>query len=369
MKKVLKLILSVALLLAVAFVFTSCNRGDDEPATTQDEDARIRIALIIHSPETVLDDASFNEGSWNGIANFLTSQGLPLTAGEYRQFFHPHAADDAVRLDTIEQAIEWGADVLILPGFQIINAVNEAQSMFPDVHFIVVDGEPSPINSNVLGLHFQENEAGFLAGYAAVRDGYTELGFMGGLSIPPVIRFGHGFILGAEHAANQMGLEPGSITINYHYLMTFAPGPEVVTAAGAWFVAGTEVIFAAAGGAGGSVMAAAEANNGLVIGVDGDQSGFSDTVITSAMKTMESSIAGFLTEILNGTFQGGRSVVLDASADGVGLPMATSRFNTFDQAMYDSLFADIAAGRINVSNSEDMSEILAQLTIVNVIEH
>ena len=368
MKKVLKLILSVALLLAVAFVFTSC-RDNDDAGTAGEADAGLRVALLTHSPETVLDDASFNEGSWNGIANFLTAQGLPLAVGEHRQFFSPHAADDAVRLDLIEQAIDWGADVLVLPGFQWENAVAEAQNMFEDANFIIIDGAPDPINSNVVSVFFAENEAGFLAGYAAVRDGFTELGFMGGHAIPPVVRFGHGFLLGAEHAANQMGLAPGSITINYHYLATFAPSPEVVTAAGAWFVAGTEVIFAAAGGAGGSVMAGAEANNGLVIGVDGDQSGQSDTVITSAMKTLDSSVYDFLTEIANGTFQGGRSVVYDASMGGVGLPIGTSRFSTFNQAMYDSLFADIAAGNVNVSGSLDMSEILAELTIVTVIEH
>jgi len=361
MKKVLKIVLSAVMLFALAAAFTACS--------SEEEDTGMRIALITHSPETVLDDGSFNEGSWIGIGNFLTSQGLPLTPGENRQFFAPHAADDAVRINIIEQAIEWGADVIVLPGFQHADALSEAQDMFPDTTFIILDGAPTPIGDNVISVNFAENEAGFLAGYAAVREGFTELGFMGGLSIAPVQRFGHGFVLGAEHAAAQMGLAPGSITINYQYLMTFAPSPEIVTAAGAWFVTGTEVIFAAAGGAGGSVMAAAEANNGLIVAVDRDQSGYSPTVMISAIKTLDTAVYDLLTDVANDVFQGGRSVTYDASMGGVGLPMGSSRLTTFDQAMYDSLFADIVAGRVNVSGSLVMSEILDQLTIVTVIEH
>jgi len=361
MKKVLKFVLSAVVLSLTALAFTACS-GDDD-------DAGLRVALITHSPDSILDDGSFNEGAWEGIGDFLTTQDLSLTLGENRQFFQPHAADDAVRLDVIEQAIEWGADVLVLPGFQMQNAVTIAQGMFPDVIFITLDSAPDTINDNVIGVFYAENEAGFLAGYAVVRDGFTELGFMGGHAIPPVVRFGHGFLLGAEHAAAQMGLAPGTVTVNYHYLATFAPGPEVVTAAGSWFVAGTEVIFAAAGGAGNSVMAGAEANNGLVVGVDGDQSGQSNTVITSAMKTLGSSVYDILTDITNDNFQGGRTVVYDAALHGVGLPMATSRFSTFNQAMYDSIFADINAGRVTVSGSLDLPDILAQLSLVTVIEH
>jgi len=314
-----------------------------------------------------LDDGSFNQGAWNGITRFLNANDLPVETNG--QFFQPTAADDAARIDLIEQAVEWGADVLVLPGFQIANAVQEAQTMFPDVTFIILDAAPDTIGNNVVAVFYAEHESGFLAGYAAVRDGFTNLGFMGGNAIPPVIRFGHGFILGAEHAAQQMGLAEGDITINYHYLGSFAPSPETATMASAWFTAGTEVIFAAAGGAGNSVMSGAEGSGGLVIGVDSDQSNQSSTVITSATKALDVSVYDMLTEIEGNNFRGGRAVTFDASMDGVGLPMNTSIFATFNQAMYQSIFSDIASGAVVVNDSLDMGDIVNALSIVNLIEN
>ena len=359
MKKVLKIVLAVALLLTAVAGFAACS--------SEEEDTGIQVALLTHSPETVRDDGSFNEGAWNGISNFLTSQGLPLTDGVHWQFFSPHAADDAVRLDLIEQAINWGADVLVLPGWQWANAATEAQTVFEDAVFIILDEVPAELNSNTIAVTFAEEAAGFLAGYAAVRDGFTELGFMGGISVAPVVRFGHGFLQGAEHAANQMGLEQGAITIMYHYLMQFHPGPEVVTAAGTWFVAGTEIIFAAAGGAGSSVMTAAEANNGFVIGVDSDQSHLSPTVVISAVKALNYAVYDILTAVANDTFQGGRHIVYDASLNGVGLSMGSSQLSTFNQTMHDSILSDLVAGRVSVSNSQDMDEILGMIDLVTVV--
>jgi len=402
MKKVLKLILPIALLvLALAFV-TAC-RNDDEPAAVVEDDATpepvdevedvneeddvndeddedeyvpddvvnadwVRIALVAHSPDSILDDFSFNAGAWVGIQAFLATHGLPAGNAD---FFQPHEASDVARIDLINSVIESGFNILILPGFHFESSLYEAQDLFPDVKFVLLDASPrndgvARVESNVAAIHYAEHEAGFLAGYAAVMEGHTSLGFMGGIAVPAVVRFGHGFLQGAEHAANSLGLESGEVSVNYMYLGGFAPDPAHTTTAAAWFAGGTEVIFAAAGGAGGSVKAGAEGADALVIGVDVDQSTLSDTVITSAMKALDVSVYDMLTDFLNGQFRGGDVLMFNAAVNGIGLPMDTSRFGTFTQAQYDAIFNQLASGAVAVNSSLEMGDILPGLELVTV---
>ena len=385
MKKVLKLIFSVALLLSLAIVMTACGNNDEPtPATPPAAETTpppagvdpapapisdMRVALVAHSPESILNDGSFNQGAHDGIVRFLASQGLP--AGNVT-FYQAVAADNDARLNVMIQAIDGGADVLVLPGFQFAYALYGAQDLFPDTYFIILDSEPernftSRIENNVAAINYAEHESGFLAGYAAVQDGFRSLGFMGGMAIPPVQRFGHGFIQGAEHAAQQLGLSAGDVTIEFIYHGAFAPDPSHVVMASAWYeLSGVEVIFVAAGGIGFAVFEAAEASGGLAIGVDSDQSGDSDTVITSAMKMLDSSVYDMLTDIANNRFRGGQLHVFDAALGGVALPMNTSRFNSFTQAQYDAIFNAIVSGAVNVSSSTDQDAILANVSLVTV---
>ena len=385
-----KKFLLLALLLIAAFALGACAREDDdevtpagngqatEQETTPADTGRatvmpagdIQIALIAHSPDSILDDGSFNAGAWDGIADFLTSQGLSTERGVHRQFYQPHTASDTARIDLIEDAINAGANVLVLPGFHFISSLYIAQDMFPDTTFILLDAVPAGddgprVANNLVAIEYAEEQSGFLAGYAAVRNGYRELGFMGGAAVPAVVRFGHGFIQGAEHAANALDLAQGDVTINYYYLGRFAPDPAVVTQAGAWFAAGTEVIFAAAGGAGGSVIAAAEAADASVIGVDVDQSGDSNVVVTSAVKGLAVSVNDMLTAFLYDEFPGGQVLMFDAAINGIGLPMASSRLANFSQAQYDAIFAQLANGTIYVNASLYMDDIATSLVVVN----
>ena len=385
MKKCLKYLYLGLLVIALAAVLGACRSDDPAPITPDtneeappadtdpapaddDEEAppavsgmepsEIQIALIAHSPDSILDDHSFNQGAWAGIQRFLSTHGLP--DGNAR-FFQPHVADDVARIDMIADAIGGGANILVLPGFHFESSLYEAQDMFPDTKFILLDASPTRIEEvdgerifhvriepNVAAIHYAEEQSGFLAGYAAVMEGHRSLGFMGGIAVPAVVRFGHGFVQGAEHAAAALGLEPGEVTINYHYLGQFAPDPAFATMAASWFHGGTEVIFAAAGGAGGSVMSGAESAGGLTIGVDVDQWHLSETVITSAIKALDVSVYDMLTDFMNNRFRSG-AIRFDATNDGVGLAMGSARFENFTQAQHDAIFAQLASGAVTVN--------------------
>jgi basic membrane protein A len=344
-------------------------------AIEEGEEVDIRIALVAHSPESILFDGSFNEGAHAGIQEFMAAYDIP--AANF-QFFQAVEANDEARIDQIESAIEeFGANVLVLPGFHFETSLFRAQEYWPEAHFILLDGVPhdgappdertSRTDPNLVAVLYAEHESGFLAGYAAVMDGYREMGFTGGVPVPAVQRFGHGFIQGAEHAAADLGLDEGEVSIRFHYFGGFAPSPENVAFAQAWFAAGVEVIFAAAGGAGGSVITAAEAANAYVIGVDVDQSGASDVVVTSAMKALANSVYNLLGHYVVGTFPGGRVELFDARSNGVALPMETSRFRQFTQAQYDAIFNQLATGAVVVNDSLSFDEILADISLVSVL--
>ena len=239
--------------------------------------------------------------------------------------------------------------------------------MYPDVKFILIDGEPHSAdyseyrtNENVAPILYAEQQAGYLAGYAAVKAGYTKMGFMGGMAVPAVIKFGYGFVQGAEDAAKEMGIT--EIAMNYHYTGNFDATPEAQAMAASWYNDGVEIIFACGGAVGNSVMAAAEASNGKVIGVDVDQSVESETVVISALKGLSASVYQTIAAYYEGNFPGGVTTVKDASNNGVALPMESTNLEGFAQADYDALYAKLAAGEIAIPDNTT-AESADQLTL------
>ena len=256
---------------------------------------------------------------------------------------------------------------MVCPGFLFEEPIYIAQDKYPDIHFILLDGEPHDAEynyktgSNVMPILFQEDQAGFLAGYAAVKDGYTKLGFMGGMAVPAVIRFGYGFVQGAEFAAEEDGVT--GVEVMYNYTGGFAATPEAQSMAASWYQNGTEVIFGCGGAVGNSVMAAAQEKNAKTIGVDVDQSSESDTVITSAMKLLSNSVYDGVKDFYDGKFPGGKTSVFTVENNGVGLPMETSKFGKFSQEQYDAIYKKLADGEITlVQFSEDNNDPTKDLT-------
>jgi basic membrane protein A len=352
----MKKIISVVLILTLVLAMAACSN-----TTAPAEPTTYEIAMI--TDVGTIDDKSFNQGTWEGVVAYAEANGIT------HKYYKPTEQSTDAYLAAIELAVQGGAKVVVTPGFLFEEPIYLAQELYPDVNFILIDGNPHNADytdfrtdANAVGIVFAEEQSGYLAGYAAVKDGYTKLGFMGGMAVPAVVRYGYGFVQGAEAAANEMGL--ANVDVKYHYTGGFDATPEVQTLASSWYAEGTEVIFACGGAVGFSVMSAAEAAGAKVIGVDVDQSVESDTVITSAMKGLSAAVEQALTENYAGEFPGGQSLVLGAEADGVALPMATSKFTTFTQADYDAVFATLADGSVTLKKDTDATDASALGTTI-----
>jgi basic membrane protein A and related proteins len=328
-------------LFAILVLLSGCSKKQEQKKSAETFD----LALV--TDLGTIDDKSFNQGSWEGLVQYAKEKGIS------HKYYQPAEQSNDAYLTAIDLAVRGGAKVVVTPGFLFETPVFHAQDRYPNVNFILVDGVPHnedysqfKTGNNTVGVNYAEDQAGFLAGYAAVKDGARKLGFVGGMAVPAVVRFGYGFVQGAEYAANELGLASGAITINYHYTGAFAATPEAQTLAASWYNSGMDVIFACGGAVGNSVMAAAEQAGKKVIGVDVDQSGESPTVITSAMKGLQVSVYDCIADYYNGKFPGGQTLVFAADNKGVGLPMQTSKFQTFKQSDYDGIFAKLASGDI-----------------------
>jgi basic membrane protein A len=337
MKKISLILLAVLVLSASA-----CSKQKTGGSSTAET---FELALI--TDLGTIDDKSFNQGSWEGLERYAKQKNITY------KYYQPAEQSDDAYLTAIDLAVRGGAKVIVTPGFLFEVPVFIAQDRYPNVNFILVDGSPHSADyqtfktgNNAVGVHYAEDQAGFLAGYAIVKDGNRKLGFVGGMAVPAVVRFGYGFVQGAEYAAKELGLPSGSITVNYHYTGGFAATPEAQALAASWYNSGVEVIFACGGAVGNSVMAAAEQARKKVIGVDVDQSGESATVVTSAMKGLQHSVYTCIAFHYAGQFPGGQTLVFSAENDGVGLPMASSKFNTFGNVDYDAIFKKLADGSI-----------------------
>jgi basic membrane protein A len=340
------------------------------------------IALITDKGD--IDDKSFNQGAWEGVVAYAEENDIS------HQYYKPAEATDDAYLDAIGDAVDAGAKVIVTPGYLFETPVYSAQTLYPDVTFILLDGAPHTADystykteSNVASVFYAEEESGWLAGYAAVMDGMTELGFMGGMALPAVQAFGYGFLQGADYAAGELEVD---VNVLYHYTGDFAETDTNKATAAAMYQGGTEVIFAAGGSVGKSVMSAAAEADALVIGVDVDQRYDSETVITSATKGLAASVQLVLDAYYNDTFDtyGGKSTTFDATNDGIGLPTmvigddaadAFDRFESFSKTDYDAALALLVAGTVDplrtitIADSNGVAtaaELVSELGLTNV---
>ena len=371
MKKILALVLAV---LMVTALFAGCGGTAPEAGNTEipnemtSADGKYEIAFVTDVGQLL--DKSFNQGTWEGVKKYAAE------AGKSYKYYQPEGGNEATdddRYNAMKLAADNGAKVIVAAGFMQGNALAVAAAEFTDVKFVFIDGWSLGMD-NLAGISFQEEQCGYLAGYAAVMDGYTKLGFTGGGDGANAAcnRYGYGFVQGANAAAIAKDV---NVEINYSWLYgaSFTASAELQTMAAGWYNNGTEVIFACGGSMFQSVAAAASANDAKVIGVDVDQSFESPTVITSAMKGIGEAAYQALkaaeTEAGWAAFIGDNTgVVLGAKDNAVGLPTATWSLTGWSVADYEALFADIVAGTVVIDGADVPEPASTAKVTVNIVK-
>ncbi len=326
---------------------------DDIDDNMTSADGKYEVAFITDVGQ--LKDKSFNQGTYDGVKLYAANNGLSY---KYYQPANGDQATDDDRYDAMKAAVDGGAKVVVCAGFMQEGALKRAASEFTDVPFIFIDGYPltddaGNLLANVAGISFKEEQSGYLAGYAVVKEGFTKLGFCGGGggTNPACCRFGYGYVQGANAAAAELGVD---VEMNYswQYGASFSASPELQTMANGWYQTGTEIIFACGGSMFQSITAAASANDGWVVGVDVDQSFESDAVLTSAMKGLSNAVQWAVGKVYDGSYAdiGGVGTALGATDGAVGLPTATWSMEQYTVEEYSAQLADIVSGALTVDD-------------------
>ena len=373
---------------------------EEEPTEEPADNTEYAVAMITDYGD--ITDQSFNQTTYEACKEFCEANGLQFN------YFKPAGDNTADRVAMIEKAVDEGYNVIVMPGYAFGGAIVEAAPEFPEVKFIALDvakgdlleagvakaGESYDYNpdnwdlekyvdmSNVYCAIYQEELCGYMAGYAAVKLGYKSLGFLGGMAVPAVVRYGYGFVQGVDAAAADLGLS--DVTVKYVYGGQFFGDADITAVMDTWYANGTEVVFACGGGIYTSAVDAAKKANGKVIGVDVDQAGVianyagvDGLTVTSAMKGLYPATYDTLNDvIINGNWANyvGQIATLglvsadDPEANYVQIPMGegTQWSDSFTQDDYKAMVADMYNGVITVSN--DISKAASDFATVITVD-
>ena len=384
MKKLIALLLACVMVLGLvacggnAPETTAPAGGESTPETTAPAVSEVAYKVAMITDYGDITDQSFNQTTWEAVKAFGEANGI-----EYA-YYRPQGDSDAERVGMIDAAIADGFNVIVLPGFAFGNAIKESAPVYPDVLFFALDVSAGDfgdweIPANVYSAVYQEELSGYMAGYAAVKLGYKHLGYLGGMAVPAVMRFGYGYLQGIEAAAAELGIT-GEITVEYVYGNQFFGDADITAVMDTWYgEKGVELVFACGGGIWSSAAEAAAKVNGKVIGVDVDQAATIDgtygegMTVTSAMKGLYPTTVDTLTDVvLNGNWAnyGGKIATLglvsaDPEANYVQIPMGSTQFaEGFTAEDYKALVAGMFDGTITVSN--DISAMPAVTYVINV---
>ena len=336
--------------------------GSTAASSAAEGDNKIgKVALVCDTG--TIDDESFNQSCWEAVTSYM--------GDDCQYYLPPQEASDEDRETMIRTAVNEGAEVIVCVGYLYGASLAWAAEQYPDIKFIAVDVTQGDIGTdsipaNCYCITFKEEQAGYLAGYAVVKDGYTKLGFLGGMAVPAVIRFGYGYVQGADAAAQELDT---NVDINYFYGGQFYGDANITSRMEGWYANGTEIVFACGGGIYTSAVEAALKNNGKVVGVDVDQNyigvngvekdGYAyNPFVTSAMKGLSESVGTALGDIEAGewsTIAATNGNFGLQEGDYVGLPTADGSWNfkTFTKDEYEAVKDKIASGEIVVDNNSD----------------
>ena len=377
MKKFLALILALVMALSLVACGEQKQPDPQEPDNTGDNtETTYKVAMITDYGD--ITDQSFNQTTYEACKAFAEANGVDF------QYFKPAGDNTADRVAMIESAIDQGYNVIVMPGYAFGAAIVETAPKFEDVKFIALDvsagdlGADFTVPANLYCAVYQEELCGYMAGYAAVKLGYKSLGFLGGMAVPAVQRYGYGFVQGVDAAAAELGLT--DVKVNYAYGNQFNGDADITAAMDTWYAGGTEVVFSCGGGIYTSAVDAAKKVEGAkVIGVDVDQAGvianyaagegadaatvegYKALTVTSAMKGLYPATFDTLTDVIvNGKWEkySGKIDTLglvsadDPTANYVQIPMESTQWadGAFTQDDYKALVKAMFEGTLTVSN-------------------
>lgn len=393
MKKFLALILALVMALSLVACGEQKQPDNQDPDNTGDNaEVTYKVAMITDYGD--ITDQSFNQTTYEACKAFAEANGVDF------QYFKPAGDNTADRVAMIESAIDQGYNVIVMPGYAFGAAIAETAPNFSDVKFIALDvsagdlGEGFVVPANLYCAVYQEELCGYMAGYAAVKLGYKNLGFLGGMAVPAVQRYGYGFVQGVDAAAAELKLT--DVKLNYAYGNQFFGDADITAAMDTWYAGGTEVVFACGGGIYTSAVDAAKKVEGAkVIGVDVDQAGvianyaagegadaatvegYKALTVTSAMKGLYPATYDTLTDVIvNGNWEKysakidtlGLVSADDPAANYVQIPMESTQWadGAFTQDDYKALVKAMFDGTLTVSN--DITKAASDFATVITVE-
>ena len=355
---------------------TPAEQPEETPAEQPDEapaESDYAVAMITDYGD--ITDQSFNQTTYEACKEFCEANGVNFN------YFKPAGDNTADRVAMIEKAIDEGYNVIVMPGYAFGEAIKETAESNSDTTFIALDvgagdlGEDYVVPANLYCAVYQEELCGYMAGYAAVKLGYTKLGFLGGMAVPAVMRYGYGYVQGVDAAAKELDI---TVDLKYAYGNQFYGDADITASVDMWYQSGTEIVFACGGGIYTSAAEAAAKVGGKVIGVDVDQKGIIDgsygegMTVTSAMKGLAPTVKHLLSEVLAGNFAnyGGKIDTLglvsaNPEENYVQIPTASTQFEDgkFTADDYAALVAAMFDGTVTVSND---TTAMPAVTNVNV---
>ena len=383
----MKKFLALMLALVMALSLVACGQKNQDSNGTYDTDKDTDVTDVAYKVAMITDygditDQSFNQTTYEACKAFAEANGVDF------QYFKPAGDNTADRVAMIESAVDQGYNVIVMPGYAFGAAIAETAPKFSDVKFIALDvsaddlGEGFEVPANLYCAVYQEELCGYMAGYAAVKLGYKNLGFLGGMAVPAVVRYGYGFVQGVDAAAADLGLT--DVSLNYVYGGQFFGDADITAVMDTWYAGGTEVVFACGGGIYTSAVDAAKKVGAKVIGVDVDQAGViagyagvEGMTVTSAMKGLYPTTYDTLTDVIvNGNWDAykGKIATLglvsgeDPELNYVQIPMGegTQWSDSFTQDDYKAMVKDMFDGKITVSN--DVSKTPSDFATVIAVE-
>lgn len=311
-------------------------------------------ALIAYVAGPEGGEAGPDAAGWRGVQNFAS------TFGYTAQLFSAETDTAAAREDALRAAAESGASMVVCHGEAMATPLYAVQNDNPAVAYLLLDAEPHSEDftdyetaSNTHCVLYSGEQAGYLAGYAAVMDGYTALGFVGADSMPETVSLANGMLQGAEAAAERQGQQ---VRFEMWYVGSGEASDEVTARVGSLFADGVQVVMADGGDLLTSCILAAENNGGQVIGAGWDASSRSDLVLTSALENdsivVQNELYAYFTA--GGWGEGGGATERQGVAQSaVSLPLSGWKFQNFSARDYDDLYNRLYEGTVRVERYPD----------------